>query len=368
MEKNWTRRKFLTQAGIAVAAIETFDHFGACCAMAADAHTAEKDLFELKPVADGIYAAVAAPRYKVNSNAAVILTNDGVIVVDSHSKPSAAAALYREIQAITRQPIKKIINTHFHWDHWQGNQIYAEAFPGVEIIASKRTAENMTDPAAGGGGIPYIEKQLQGVPLEIEKLRADVARATDATQRARLESNLRQAEAYLAELQHIKPALPNRTVADSVTINEGGREIQLLLLGRGHTDGDVFIHLPKEKVVVTGDALIDWMPYMNDGFPEEWVRTLGVLNAFDFTRIIPGHGEVLSRDGLAFFRGYLADLVEAVKKAAADGANLEDMKRTLPDQLAPRYERGMSKYPLGQYRDRIGLNIEATYQKVIARA
>jgi len=69
---------------------------------AADAKTEDKDLFELKPVADGVYAAIAAPRYKVNSNAAVILTDDGVIVVDSHSKPSAAYALYRQIQAITK--------------------------------------------------------------------------------------------------------------------------------------------------------------------------------------------------------------------------------------------------------------------------
>jgi glyoxylase-like metal-dependent hydrolase (beta-lactamase superfamily II) len=367
MSTSWTRRDFLTRAGVAVAAIEGFDHFGACCAMAADAKTANDELFELKPVADGIYAAVAAPRYKVNSNAAVILTDDGVIVVDSHSKPSAALALYREIQAITRQPIKRIINTHFHWDHWQGNQIYAEAFPGIEIIASRRTSENMTDPNAGGGGIPYIDKQLEGVPKEIDKLKAEIARASSAAQKSRLESNLSQAEAYLAELKQIKPALPNRTFADSVTLQVGGREIQLLLLGRGHTDGDVFIHLPKEKVVVTGDALIDWMPYMNDGFPEEWVRTLGALGEFDFTRIIPGHGDVLQRDGLTFFRSYLADLVDAVRKAGAEGATLEDMQRTLPDKLAPKYERGMSKYPMGQYRERISINIEATYRKVIAK-
>src|SRR6185295_2631737 len=129
-------------------------------AFAADARTADKEVFELKPVADGIYAAIAAPRYKVNSNAAVIVTNDGVIVVDSHSKPSAAYALYREIQAITKQPIKKIINTHFHWDHWQGNQVYAEAFPDLEIITSERTRANLTTPGAGVGGVPYIEQQL----------------------------------------------------------------------------------------------------------------------------------------------------------------------------------------------------------------
>jgi len=368
MSSSLTRREFLARAGIAVAGIQTFEHLDPCCAFASDAWTSDKELFELKPVADGIYAAIAAPRYKVNSNAAVIVTNDGVIVVDSHSKPSAAYALYREIQSITRQPIRKIINTHFHWDHWQGNQVYAEANPGLEILSSQRTLENMTDPDAGSGGLAYIEKQLASVPKEIEKLKDDISQSADSGQKERLEANLRQTEAYLEELKHIKPPLPNRTIADTVTLNEGGREIQILLLGRGHTDGDIFIHLPKERVVVTGDALIDWMPFMNDGFPEEWVLTLDALEKFDFTQIIPGHGEVASRDHLGFFRGYLADLIGAVKQAHADGAGLDEMKKALPDLLAAKYERGMSKYPLGQYRDRIGLNIEMAYRKVVRKS
>ena len=367
MSSSFTRREFLTRAGMAIAAIQTFDHLDPCCAFAADAGTADKELFELKPVADGIYAAIAAPRFKVNCNAAVILTNDGVIVVDSHSKPSAASALYREIQAVTRQPIRKIINTHFHWDHWQGNQVYAQANPDVEIISSERTRENLTRPDAGVGGIPYIEKQLESVPQEIAKLKEDIARASDTEQKSRLESNLRQAESYLEELRQLKPTLPNRTVGNSVTLNEGGREIRILLLGRAHTDGDVFIHLPKEKVIATGDALIDWMPFMNDGYPEEWVQTLNALEQVDFAEIIPGHGGVMTRDHLAFFRGYLTDLIEEVKKAAAEGAGLEEMKKTIADRLAPKYERGMSKYPLGQYRDRVGMNIDIAYRKVVRK-
>jgi cyclase len=365
MSESWTRREFLTRAGVAVAAIQTFENLDPCCVFAADAETARQDLFELKPVADGVYAAIAAPRYKVNCNAAVILTDDGVVVVDSHSKPSAAYSLYRQIQAITKQPIRKIINTHFHWDHWQGNQVYAQAFPGLEIISSERTRENLTRPDAGVGGIPYIEKQLLSVPKEIDKLKGDIAQATSAEQKTRLEANLLQAEAYLEELKQMKPALPNRTVAGSMTLNERGREIQLLLLGRSHTDGDVFIYLPREQVVASGDALIDWMPFLNDGYPEDWVQTLNALEKFDFTRVIPGHGEVISKDHLAFFRGYLTELIAAVKQAAADGASLDEMKRAVAEQLAPKYERAMSKYPLGQYRDRIGLNVEMVYQKVV---
>ncbi len=367
MSWQWTRRQFLARMGIAAAAIQAVDHLDLCCALAADTKTATKDLFDMHQVADGVYAAVAAPQYKVNSNAAVILTNDGVVVVDSHSKPSAAQALYREIRGITKNPVRKIINTHFHWDHWQGNQVYAAEYKALEIIASERTKENLTRPDAGVGGVPFIERQLANLPKEIEQLKNDIMRATSPEQKARLEANLQQAEAYLAELKDLKPTLPTRTVSNTVTLHEQGREIQLLLLGRGHTDGDVYVYLPKEKVVVTGDAVIDWMPFLNDGYPEEWVQTLTALEQVDFTHMILGHGEVATKAHLAFFKGYLTDLIAAVKKAAAEGATLDEMKKGVADQLAPQYEQGMSKYPLGRYRDRVGLNIEMIYQKVVKK-
>ena len=367
MHAHWTRRQFLSRIGIAAAAIQTLDHLDLCCALAGDAKTVAQDLFELKPVADGVYAAIAATQYKVNSNAAVILTNDGVVVVDSHSKPSAAQALYHEIRGLTKNPVRKIINTHFHWDHWQGNQVYAAEFPSLEVIASERTKENLTKADAGNGGVPFIERQLAALPKEIDKLKDDIMKATNPAKKARLEANLQQAEAYLAELKTLKPTLPTRTFASTMTLNEQGREIQLLLLGPGHTDGDVYVYLPQEKVVVTGDAVIDWMPFLNDGYPEEWVQTLTALEKLDFNQMILGHGEVATKEHLAFFKGYLTDLIASVKKGAADGGTLDEMKKTIPDQLAPQYEHGMSKYPLGQFRDRVGLNIEMVYQKVVKR-
>lgn len=361
------RREFLVKMGIATAIMHGADQFGACCAQAADSASAKEELFELKPVADGVYAAIAAPRYKVNSNAAVILTNDGVVVVDSHSKASAALALYREIRRVTKLPIKKIINTHFHWDHWQGNQAYRDEFPDVEIITSRRTEERLLDPDANNGGVGYVDKQIAAMPGEINRLKADILAADNPARKARLEANLLQAEAYLEELLQFRPALPTRTLNNSVKLEEGGRTIEVLLLGRAHTDGDVFIYLPKEKVVATGDALIDWMPFMNDAFIEDWVDTLSALERFDFTRIIPGHGEVAPREQLAFFRGYIGDIMAAVKKAHAEGASVDEMKRTLPEQLGAKYEKGMSKYPMGQFRERIALNIEMTYRKTILK-
>ena len=336
-----------------------------CCVFPADGKTVTKDLFELKVVADGVYAAIAAPQYKINSNAAVILTNDGVVVVDSHSKPSAARALFQEIRGVTQQPIRKLINTHFHWDHWQGNEVYAAASSELEIITSERTRYNLTTPDVGVGGVPYIATQLAALPKEIEQLKDDIRRASSPELKARLEVNLQQAEAFFEELKTLQPALPTRTVANSITLHEPGREIQLLLLGRAHTDGDLFIYLPKEKVIATGDAVVDWMPFLGDGYPEDWIHTLDALAQVDFTHIIPGHGDVMTKDGIAFLRGYLTDLIAAVKDAAAAGASLEEMQAGVADQLAPQYEAGMSRYPLGQYRERIGVNIAAVYQKVV---
>src|SRR5438067_7585055 len=186
----WTRRQVLAQIGLAAAAVHTLDPHELCCVMPADAQTAGKDLFELKKVGDGVYAAIAAPRYKVNCNAAVIMTNDGVVVVDSHSKPSAARALYNEIQSITKQPIRKIINTHFHWDHWQGNEVYAQANPSLEIIASEKMKAALLRPNSGVGGVPFIETQLKNLPGEIAKLKTDIQSAPDAETKARLENNL----------------------------------------------------------------------------------------------------------------------------------------------------------------------------------
>ncbi len=171
------------------------------------------------------------------------------------------------------------------------------------------------------------------LPKEIEQLGNELASATDPAQKMRLQSNLLQTQAYLEELKDFQPALPTRTFDKTVSLVVGEREIQILLLGRGHTDGDVFIHLPKEKVVATGDALVDWMPYMNDGFPEDWVRTLDALEKYDFDQIIPGHGGVIPRAQLAFFRGYMADLVAAIKSAHADGASLDEMKKDAARQV-----------------------------------
>ena len=318
------------------------------------------ELFEFRKVADGVHVAVAAPAYKVNSNTAIIETDDGVLIVDSHSKPSAARAVVQQLRDLTPKPVRYVVNTHFHWDHWQGNEVYPAAYPNVEVITNDITREAMVRKS-----LKRIRDHVRTVPAEIAKLRADLAAATDPGQRAELASNLRQAEAYLEEIRALKPALPTMAFENTMRIFERDREIHLLYLGRAHTEGDVFVYLPREKVVVTGDAVIAWTPFMGDGYPEDWGRTLARLEQLDFTTMLMGHGEPAGKEWLAVFRGYVEGLVEAVRREAAAGATLDEVKQRVPDRLAPAYEQAFSKYgPYRPWRQLILGNIERVYATV----
>jgi glyoxylase-like metal-dependent hydrolase (beta-lactamase superfamily II) len=315
--------------------------------------------FDIKTVADGVHVAVAAPAYKVNSNTAIIESDDGVVIVDTHSKPSAARVIVERLRDMTRQPVRYVVNTHFHWDHWHGNEVYPAAYPSAEIVTNQLTREAMVKK-----GLKRIQDHVRQVPAEIAKLKAGLAVAPPA-ERAKLEADLRLAESYLAEVKALKPALPSIAFEQTMKLYRRDREIHLLYLGRAHTEGDVFVYLPREKVVITGDAVIGWTPFMGDGYPEDWVGTLDRLAELDFTHIIMGHGEPAGRDWLRTFRGYVHDMVEAVREEAASGATLEEVQRRVTDRLAPTYEKPFSTY--GDYRPwRAGLlrNIERTYPMV----
>jgi cyclase len=316
--------------------------------------------FDFRRVADGVHVAVAAPAYKVNSNTAIVESDDGVLIVDTHSKPSAARVIVDRLRDVTARPVRYVVNTHFHWDHWHGNEVYPAAYPGAEIITNQLTREAMVRK-----GLKRIQDHVRQGPGEIARLHAELAAATTEDARARLRADLRLAEAYLAEVAALKPALPTMAFERTMTLYRRDREIHLLYLGRAHTEGDVFVHLPREKVVITGDAVIGWTPFMGDGYPEDWVATLDRLAALEWDTLIMGHGEPAGRDWLRTFRGYIHDMVEAVREEAATGASLDEVKARVTARLAPTYEGAFSTY--GHYRPwRQGLlaNIERTYAMV----
>src|SRR5437773_10484116 len=85
-------------------------------------------------VADGVHAAVASPGYKVNCNTAIIESDDGVMIVDTHSKPSAARVIVERLRVLTPNPVRYVLNTHFHCYHWHVNDVFPPAYPRDAIV------------------------------------------------------------------------------------------------------------------------------------------------------------------------------------------------------------------------------------------
>jgi glyoxylase-like metal-dependent hydrolase (beta-lactamase superfamily II) len=318
---------------------------------------AAEQLFDLKPVADGVYAAIAKPATKVNCNGAVIVLDDGVLVVDTHSKPSAARALMEQIKTVTPKPVKYVVDTHFHWDHYYGNEVYLNAWPaGVEIISSEATRE-----AIEQRGIPRVKRDILQVPKEIEALKADLAKVTEAQKKAEIQENLRQTEAYLAELKAMQVTLPTLTFDRSLFLYQKSRPVEILWLGKGHTDGDVVVYLPKERVIVTGDALHGWTPYMGDGYPYDWIRMLEATERLDFDSVIGGHGDVMrGKAQFKMWEQYFRDLLAETTAAYAQGATLNEVRKRVATALVPKYTGRM---PATFPQDVVG-NIEKAYRVV----
>ena len=332
----------------------------AVAALAFGVSTAQaQDLFDLQKVADGVYAALAKPREPINCNAVVVVYDEGVLVVDTHSRPSSAQALIRQIRSVTDKPVRYAVNTHFHWDHAQGNHAYPVAFPKqVAIVASEATRENLRTM-----GMQRVKDQIEAAPKQIEVLKKRLAEEKDPAAQATVKDLLKQQEDYLAEIKSLELTLPDLTFDKSMMLHRADRDIVLLFLGRGHTSGDVVAWLPKQRVVATGDLLHGWMPFMGDSYPPEWVATLDALDKLDFDHIVGGHGTVKPKSHLRFFRNYLADLIEEVRRARGRNETLDQAKTSVAAALQPKYEAGMD----GRFAGSVGANVEKVYRDMEAK-
>jgi cyclase len=316
-----------------------------------------QELFDIKPVAAGVYAAISKPAYKVNCNAVIIFLGDSVLVVDTHSKPSAARALIAQIKKLTDKPVRYVVNTHFHWDHYQGNEAYPSSWPaGIEIISSEATRDNIRRL-----GIPRVKHEIIAMPAEIEQLRADLAKAATAEQKEMVGRNLREAEAYFAELKSMQVTLPTMTFDRSLILHRADRTVEILWLGRGHTDGDVWVFLPKEKILVCGDALHGWTPFMGDSYPYDWIKTLDAAEKLDFDYAIGGHGDVMKgKEKFELWKRYFLDLMDQTAAAYSSGASLDDAKKKVSAWLVATYSSQFT----ATFPEDVGANVAKAYQVI----
>ena len=278
--------------------------------------------YKFEKIADGVYYASGG----VGSNNVVVVNDDDVLIVDTGTTPQAARNFLADIKTLTNKPVRYVVNTHFHYDHVDGNQIFG---PEVQIIAHDfvRTAISTFDVLHRE---PYNTSQLVNVPAQIDRLKQQVAAERDAAKKAALSGQLKATEEAFAQLKELKATPPTMTYSSKLVLHRGGREIDLLFLGRGHTGGDTVVFLPKEKIVATGDLMESRLAYMGDAYFDEWVTTLEALKKLDADIVLPGHGIPFRDKGLiTAYQAYLNDFIGQAGRLKAQNVSAEDAAKRI---------------------------------------
>jgi glyoxylase-like metal-dependent hydrolase (beta-lactamase superfamily II) len=220
----------------------------------------------------------------LDGNSIAILSNEGVLVFDSNGTPAASAAVLAEIRRLTDKPVRYVVNSHWHWDHWYGTETYTAAFPNVQVIAHEKTRRMMMGPALAFNQ-PGLEKQL---PAYIASLEKRVAAGEIA-----LAPRLADDRFFLEQKRSVRHTFPTVTYSDRMTIELGARHIEILNFGRAVTPGDTLVYLPAERILLTGDLIVNPITFALSGYPSEWLRALERVDALDVATIVTGHGAPL---------------------------------------------------------------------------
>ena len=282
----------------------------------------------LQAIAPGVYVALQpfADRFN-DSNSTVIVLDDSVVVVDTQTTLTTTREILEQIRKITGKPVRWVINTHWHGDHVLGNQVYREAFPGVQFIAQTNTREDMASRTTA-----ELEDDIASIPGQIEKYRQTLAsghtsdgNSLTQQQRNLLEMRVSIFSRQLPDLRQTHIVLPDVTFDNALSLYNGNQEVRITR-HTGHTRGDAVVFLPAKKILITGDVLDD-MPYTGDGSPAGLVKTLHELDQLDFDLIIPGHGGIEhGHEHLRHVTQLFESIVSQVKDDVRSGLSLADTK------------------------------------------
>jgi cyclase len=293
-------------------------------------------------ITDGVYQFISPDidGIEVDGNSIVIVNENDVLVFDTNVLPSSAQGVLREIRTLTQKPVRYVVNSHWHPDHWDGNEVYAHTFPQVEIIASATTRRLMQNTMHIYVQTLEFEAQDMHRQFDAQLKTGKGADGAPLTAAARQEiAETRAAErAFMSEYRSMHPVLPTLTFEDRLTLFHGGREFRFLRLP-GHTAGDVALYLPREKVLITGDLLIAPVPFLASAHPRQWIESLKTLERLDADVIIPGHGPAQhDKAYLRLLMESLQSVVDQVDQAVQRGLSLADTQKFVKlDEIRVRF-------------------------------
>jgi cyclase len=293
-------------------------------------------------IADGIFLFISPDQdpLEVNGNSIVVVNEHDVLVFDTNVLPSSARAVLAEIRKITDKPVRYVVNSHWHPDHWDGNEVYAKEFPDLEIIASSETRRLMenTMNVYGKTLLAIVAPANKVMEEQLRREKGSDGKPLAEKDRHDMEDTFRKEKAFMAEYEGMHPALPTLTYDNKVTLYHGGREFRVIHFV-GNTAGDSVAYLPKEKILLAGDLLTAPVPFGADSHPRSWIESLKTLERLDVEVIIPGHGEALrDKKYLQLVRESLESVTDQVHEALRRGMTLEETRKFVKfDTIQPKF-------------------------------
>lgn len=257
---------------------------------------------EARAISEQVYAIITPTRDLPNaenggwnSNSAFVVTDSGVLLFDSGSSAGIGHAIRKAIAGVTSQPVRWIVNSHAHGDHWLGNAAFADS---VEQIF------------AGAGVAEVIE--VDGITW-VDRFNAMTGGITGNS-------------VILA---------PDRKVEQATELSFGGVPVLMMLSGGSHSPGDLMLWLPREEVLIAGDVVYsDRMPSTNAGDLKQWIETLAQLKQLQPRVVIPGHGAVTDASGIDRLHALLRELWLAVEAGIDEGLSDFEMLPRVSEALA----------------------------------
>ncbi len=259
----------------------------------------------LREVGDGVYAWLQPNGDLGESNAGLVVGEGRSLLIDTLFDLRLTRRMLAAMQPHTADaPIARLVNTHGDPDHCWGNQL----LPGVEIIATRAGAEDMTrdDPRR-----LRLLGQLGRVP-DIRLPLAGAGKLSGLTTFARALRSF--------DFGGITPTAPTVTFTDKLELDVGGRRVELLEVGPAHTPGDLIVHVPDGAVVFGADLMfVDVTPLMWVGPVENWVAGLDRIAELEPRSVVPGHGPICDLDGVGALRAYWEHVARGVRERIAHG-------------------------------------------------
>ena len=255
------------------------------------------------PVAPGVYA-ILTPARDIpnpenkgwNSNSAFVVMKTGVLLVDTGSSEEIGNALKKIISEVTEKPVKWIVNSHAHGDHWLGNIAFKESNP--VIYSTTRAQEVM-----------HTEGQVW-----VERFSRLTEGATGNTAPA---------------------LLPNKLIDERTDFVLDETRVVLFPSGNSHSPGDLITWLPQLRVLISGDVVYsDRMPSTNVSNLSQWIKMLDELILLSPEKVIPGHGKVTDVTGLRRLNELLSAFYDEVKKGYEAGLSDFEMLPDVTSKLA----------------------------------